>query len=171
MNSTEVQNPRCKLDVFSFVLACAKSDHMFWKHSYSLCGLCLPFVTITLPQTVRLFYVHCVLRLPNSSTLCFPFLRCEDMATVTNSPLHVHYGITLWAYLFRCIDQIYGIALWAYLSEPLIKDSHKHLSSTEKPQFPHVPTHMITHYHYVRVMERYMETLHVKKMADLVDLW
>ena len=28
----------------------------------------------------------------------------------------------------------YGITLWAYLFEPLVKDSHKHLSSTEKPQ-------------------------------------
>ena len=27
---------------------------------------------------------------------------------------------------------------------------------------------MITHYRYVRVTERYTETLHVKKMADLV---
>ena len=58
---------------------------------------------------------HCVLRLPNSSTPCFPFLRCEGMATVTNWPFHMHYDITL----------------WAYLSEPLIKDSHKSLSSME----------------------------------------
>ena len=38
----------------------------------------LSFVTITLPQTVRLSMFHCVLRLSNSSTLCFPFLRCEE---------------------------------------------------------------------------------------------
>ena len=87
--------------------------------SYSLCGLCLSLSSlITVPQTVRLFYFHCVLRLPNSSTPCFPFLRCEGMATVTNWPLHMHYGITL----------------WAYFSEPLVKDSHKCLSSTEEPQ-------------------------------------
>ena len=41
MNSTEVQNPWRKLDdelpyVFSSVLACAKSAHMFQKLSYSL---------------------------------------------------------------------------------------------------------------------------------------
>ena len=41
LNSTEVQNPRRKLDVFSSVLACAKSDHVFQKLSYSLHGLCL----------------------------------------------------------------------------------------------------------------------------------
>ena len=29
---------------------------------------------------------------------------------------------------------------------------------------------MITHYRYVRVTERYTETLHVKKMADLVSV-
>ena len=80
----------------------------------------------------------------------------------------MHYGIILWAYLsqmhrpiaFHCMH--YGNTLWAYLSEPLIKDSHQRLSSTEKP------SHVVTHYHYVRVTERYTETLHMKKMADLV---
>ena len=32
---------------------------------------------------------------------------------------------------------------------------------------PHAPSYVITHYRYVRVTERYTETLHVKKMADL----
>ena len=41
MNSTEVQNPRRKLDVFGSVLACANSAHVFQKLSYSLCGFCL----------------------------------------------------------------------------------------------------------------------------------
>ena len=41
MNSNEVQNPRNKLGVFGSVLASAKSDHVFQKLSYSLCGLCL----------------------------------------------------------------------------------------------------------------------------------
>ena len=49
----------------------------------------------------------------------------------------------------------YGITLWAYLSEPLVKDSHKRLSR------------LITQYRYVRVTEKYTETWHVKKMADL----
>ena len=56
---------------------------------------------------------HCVLRLPNSSTLCFPFFDAKawpqsqtDLFTCT-TVLHcahtflrriVHYGITLWAY-------------------------------------------------------------------------
>ena len=57
MNSTEVHNPRRKLDVFGSVLARAKSAHVFQKLSYSLCGLCLSLSSLTLPQTVRLFYV------------------------------------------------------------------------------------------------------------------
>ena len=32
----------------------------------------------------------------------------------------------------------------------------------------HAPSHMITHYHYVRVTERYTETLRVKRMADFI---
>ena len=35
MNSTEVQNPWRKLDVFGSVLACAKSAHVFQKLSYT----------------------------------------------------------------------------------------------------------------------------------------
>ena len=57
--------------------------------------------------------------------------------------------------------------LWAYLSEPLVKDSHKRPSSTENHN-TRAPSHLITHYRYVRVTERYTETLHVKKMADIV---
>jgi len=37
------------------------------------------------------------------------------------------------SYIVHCMH--YGTTLWAYLSEPLIKDSHKRLSLTEKPQY------------------------------------
>ena len=57
----------------------------------------------------------------------------------------------------------YSIALWAYL----VKDSHKCLKTT----IPCAPSHVITHYRYIRVTERYTETLHVKKMADLVTVF
>ena len=68
MNSTEVQNPRCKLDVFGSVLACVKSDHVFQKLSYPLCRLCLSLSSlITLPQTVRLFYVSLRSQAPQQS--------------------------------------------------------------------------------------------------------
>ena len=36
-----------------------------------------------------------------------------------------------------------------------------------KTTIPRAPSYVITHYHYVRVTENYMETMHVKKMADL----
>ena len=42
------------------------------------------------------------------------------------------------------------------------------ISVEKKNTIPHAPSHEIPHYHYVRVTERYTETLHVKKMADLV---
>ena len=47
-----------------------------------------------------------------------------------------------WHAFLRSIDLLhfiagmhYGITLWAYLSELLVKDSHKILSMTEKPQY------------------------------------
>jgi len=80
MNSTEVQHPRHKLDdkclcllyVFGSVLACAKSAHMFQKLSYSLCGLSLQL--ITLPQTVRLFYVSLHSQAPQQQS---PSIACS----------------------------------------------------------------------------------------------
>jgi len=36
-------------------------------------------------------------------------------------------------YTVHCMH--YGITLWVYLSEPLVKESHQRLSSTEKPQY------------------------------------
>ena len=88
------------ISVYSYhvFLACVKSAHVFQKLSYLLCGLCL-----TLPQTLRLFYVSLHSQAPQQQ------------------------------YIVHCMH--YGITLWAYLSEPLVKDSHKRLSSTEKPQY------------------------------------
>ena len=45
MNSTEVQNPRRKLDVFGSVLACAKSDHVSEALLLALRTSSLSFVT------------------------------------------------------------------------------------------------------------------------------
>ena len=118
--------------------------------SLTCCAEFVSFSLITLPQTVRLYYVS--LR-SQASTPCFPFLRCEAMATVTIWPLHVHYSITLWAYLSQmhrpiALHCVHVITLWVYLSESLVKDSYKRLSSTEKPR----PSHVITHYCYIRVI-------------------
>ena len=66
--------------------------------------------------------------------------------------------------------QYYTVAI---PSEPLINDSHKCLCSTEKLQYRMLKSLDHTHYRYVRVMymlrvmEMYMETFHIKKMADL----
>ena len=132
------QTLSCLPYVFSSVLACAKSAHVFQKLSYSLCGLGLSFLTDNSSLDSKAF--PSLIVFSDSPTPCFPLLRCEGMAAVTNWPLHMHYGTTLWAYISQMHRLIplhcmhYGITLWAYLSEPLVKDSHKHLSSTEKPQ-------------------------------------
>ena len=54
---------------------------------------------------------------------------------------------------------------WAYLSEPLVKESQ----TSKFDGKPHTAcsVQLYTHYRYVLVMERDMEKLHVKKMADL----
>ena len=57
---------------------CAKSSYVFQKLSYSLCRLCL-----TLPQTLRLFYVSLRSQAPQQQYT----VHC------------MHYDITLWAYL------------------------------------------------------------------------
>ena len=82
MNSTEVQNPRRKLDDKYLCLSCV------WFCS-CLCKVCsrvsealfnthfADLSVITLPQTLSTF--HCILRLPNSSTLsnaCTTVLHC-----------------------------------------------------------------------------------------------
>ena len=71
MNSTEVQNPRRKLDVFGSVY---KSDHVFRK---------LSFNTITLPQTVVLFYVSSRSQAPHATAVHHAFL-CFDAKTWPN---------------------------------------------------------------------------------------
>ena len=117
--------------MFGSVLTCAKSAHVFQKLSYSFCGLCLSLSPlITLPQTVRLFYVSLRSQAPQQQYTVLSFLRCEGMATVTNWSLHVHHGITLCAYLSQTHRPIalhcmhYGITLWAYLSEQTFDGKH-----------------------------------------------
>ena len=135
MNSTEVQNPRCKLDDnhMCLVLFLPVQSLLTCFRSFPLRTLSL----ITLPQTLKLFYVSLHSQAPQKQ------------------------------YIVHCMH--YGITLWAYLSEPLKKDIHKRLSSTEKPQYNTTcSSHLITHYRYIRVTEKYTETLHMKKIGDLV---
>ena len=148
MNTTEEQNPRHKLDdkclwlsyVFSSVLACAKSAHVFQKLSHSLRRHCLSLFSLaTCPQTVKLFYVSLHSQAPQQQ------------------------------YTVHCMH--YSITLWACLSEPLVKDGCKHLSSTEKPQY-----HMFKSFDHTLPLHTcyrevyYTKTLHVKKMTHLVKV-
>ena len=98
------------------------------RTSYSLCGLCLSVSSlITLPQTVTLAYISLHSQDPQWRYSVLPFLRSEVMTTVTNLPLHIHYGITLCAYLsqtHRHIELRNSVTLWAYLAEPVVRDSH-----------------------------------------------
>ena len=136
MKSTEMQNPWCKQDVFSSVLAWAKSAHMFQKLSYSLCGLCLSFLTNNSSSDSKAFL--CLIAFSGSPTAvhrAFYFVNAkawpQSQTDLFTCITVLHYGHTF----LRHIDLIYGITLWAYLSKPLIKDSHKCLSSTDKPQY------------------------------------
>ena len=87
----------------------------------------------------------------NNSTPCFPFLRYKGMSTVTNWPLHVHYGITMWAYLSQTHrpNQRYctvGIPFWnsrKRQTQTFIKVQRKN------PTILRAPSHMITHSPYV----------------------
>ena len=85
----------------------------------------------------------------NSSTPCLPFLRCEDMATVTNWPLHMHYGITLWAYLSQTHRPVAYITVLNTLDIPFWtsrkRQSQTSPSSMEKPQILRAPSYVITH--------------------------
>ena len=179
MNSTEVQNPRRKLDVFSSLLACAKSDHVFQKLSYSLCGLCLSLSLHNSSSDSKAFLHFIAFSGSPTAVHCAFLVSMQRHGHSHQLSLHVHYGITLWAYLpqmhrpvlhcghtfLRCIDRYctVGIPLWTSR-----KRSHKRPSSTEKPQY-HVLQLTWSHiYCYVRVTERYMEILHMKKMAALV---
>ena len=110
-----------------------------FRSSYSFCRLCLSLSSlITLPQTVRLFYVSLRSQAPQQQYTGFPFLQCKGMATVTNWPLHVHYHIRLSV----------GIPFWS---------SRKRQSQTSKfdgkTTIPRAPSHVITHYRYVCVTE------------------
>ena len=93
---------------------------------------------ITLPQTVRLFYVSLCSQPPQLQYTGFPFLQCKGMATVTNRPLHVHYRITFSV----------GIPFWSSRKRPSQTSKFN-----RKTTIPRAPSHVITHYRYVCVTE------------------
>ena len=105
---------------------CSKSDHMFQKLSYLLCKLCLSFVTITLSQAFLRFIVF------SDSSTAYTMLSFSSMWRHGHSP-----KLTSSRALQYCTV---GIPFWTSR-----KDSHKRVSSTEKPQLrviTHLPLHM-----------------------------
>ena len=141
MNSNEVQNPLHKLDVYGSV---QKSDYVFQKLSYSLYGPCLSLSSL------------------NSSSDSKASLH---FIAFSGSPTAVHraFDVKAWPQsqtdFFTCTT----VSFWTPR-----KRSHKHLSSTENPQYSMLQLTWSHIYCYIRVTERYTETLHVKEMAALV---
>ena len=118
--------------------------------------------SLTALQTLSLSFLTTNSSSDSKAFLCF-----------SGSPKVVHC-----AFLF--FDERHGhshkltssCALWYYTVGIPFCSSRKGQSQTSKfdgkTTIPGAPGHVITHYCYVRVTERYTETLHVKKMADLV---
>ena len=99
MNSTEVQNPRRKLDVFGPVLVCAKPAHVFQKLSYTRFADFVSFVT------------------NSSSSDSKVFLR---FITFSDSPTVVHHAFLFFdakAWPQSQTDLFTYITLWAYFSQ------------------------------------------------------
>ena len=107
-----------------FFLACAKSAHMFQNLSYSLCGCCLSFLTLTLPQTVRLSTFHYVLRLPNSSLRVWPARIPQQQYTMLSFSSMRRHGHSHKLTSSR--------ALWYYTVSIPFCSSHKRQTRTSK---------------------------------------
>ena len=163
MNSTEVQNPQRKLDMFCSCLC--KTCYVFQKLSLALRTLSLSFVTNNSSLDSKAFL--CFIAFSGSPTVvhhAFLFFNAKAWQQ-SQTDLFTYTTVSHCGHTFHGIRYTVGIP-----SEPLVKDSHKHLSSTEKPQYG-VFQLMWSHiYCYVCVTERYTETLHIKKMADLVTV-
>jgi len=107
MNNTEVQNPRHKL--------------MISVYAYHMClVLFLPVQSLlTCFRSFLTCFADFVSNNFSLDTKAFlRFIAFSGSPTAVHRPLHALRYYT-----------------WAYLSELLVKDSHKRLSSTEKPQY------------------------------------
>ena len=108
MNSSKVQNPQRKLDD-----KCLCLSIICVRFCSCLCKVCSRV-------SEALLLALQTLSLTNNSSSDSKAFLCFIAFSGFPTPVHrPHYGITL----------------WAYLSEPLVKDSHKRLSLTEKPQY------------------------------------
>ena len=117
MNSTEVQNPRCKLDVFGSVLACAKSAHVSEALLLALRTLSLSFVTNNSSSDSKAFLRF--IAFSGSPTVVHRAFLFFDVKAWQQSQTDLFTCTTVLhcGHIFlRCIDLIYGITLWEYLS-------------------------------------------------------
>ena len=136
-----MQNPRRKLDDKCLYLPCVRFCSCLCNQVCSRVSgallltsrtLSLSFLTNNSSSDSKAFFTfHCVLRLPNSSTPCFPFFDAKawpqsqtDLFTVTCTTV-LHCGHTFLRRIdllgqagpiaLRCMH--YGVTLWAYLSQ------------------------------------------------------
>ena len=125
----------CLSYVFDSVLACAKPAHGRVSEALLplLRTLSLSFLTNSSSDSKAFQHFTVFSGSPTAVHRAFLFFNAKawqqsqtDLFTCTTV---LHCGNTF----LRHIHLIYGIKLWAYLFEPLVKDSHKSLSWTEKP--------------------------------------
>ena len=142
MNSTEVQNHRRKL------------------YDKYLCLSCVRFCSC--------LHVQSLLTCFRSSLTRFVDFVSNNSSSESVFYVSLRSKAPQQQYTVHCMN--YGITPWVCLSEPHVKDSHKRLSLTEKPANYRVLKSLYHNYRYVRVTERYTDTLHVKKMDNIVAL-
>ena len=127
----------CLPYVFNSVLACAKPAHACVSEALlpALRTLSLSFLTNSSSDSKAFQHFIAFSGSPTAVHRAFLLFDAKawpqsqtDLFTCTTV---LHCGHTF----LRHIDLIYGITLWAYLPKPLVKDSHKSLRSTEKPQY------------------------------------
>ena len=132
---------------------------------------------ITLPQTVTLFYVSLCYQAPQRQcTVLFLFFDAKawpqsqtDLFTCT-TVLHCGHTFLRRIHLLNsiaCTMVLHCGHTFLSLSQETVTWSQSS-KFDEKTTIPRAPSHVITHYRFVRVTERYTETLHMKKIADLV---
>ena len=133
MNNTEVQNPQLKL-------------------IYLLCGLCL-FPNNSSSDSKAFLCFIAFSGSPTAVHRAFTFSLMQLIWPQSQTDLFMCTTVLHCRHIFlRHTDLIYGITLWVYLSEPLVKHSHKRLSSMENTQC--VLKLMWSHIHVTYVLHR-----------------
>ena len=126
---------------------------MISVYAYHMCSvLFLPVQSLlTCFRSSLTHFVDFVSNNSSSDTKAFlHFIAFSGSPAAVNRPLH--------ALLYYTV----GIPFWTTKSQTYKLYGKKHNTMCS--------SHLITHYCYVHVMERYKEILHIKKKADLVTV-